>query len=519
MRTVVLVVALALALAGCTGPTTPQSTPPSASAAATPAPAPSPTPTGNWVQLENQRPGTTDWRIRDTANDTELAGYADHASARPGDRVGLRVTTTAPTFVVRAYRLGDYGGTGGRLVWESGALLGVQQPKPTVDAQNMVSATNWSESLALDTADWPEGSYLLKLVGSTGKQKYVPLTLRSADMRGKVVLVSATATYQAYNEYGGYSLYRGRNGFDDRARRVSFDRPYDRQGARLVIGYEQPVIKLAESLGLDLAYTTNLDLEAGLQAYAGAAGLVSPGHDEYWSTRMRQTVESLRDSGTNLAFLGANSVYWRIRFSDSPLGPGRIVDGWKSAAEDPIRNAPDTTAMWRQAPNPVPENSLVGMLYECFPAKGALVVQDPDFFLYAGTGARRGSSYAGLIGVEIDRAYPIAGTPPNLQVVAHSPVQCGTLGTTYADVTYYTTPSGAGVFAAGTMYWTKGLSRPAESDTGIDDPAIDFATTVTTNLFRAMAAGPLGRTHPARGNLDALGASASTRTGSGGAVG
>lgn len=95
-------------------------------------------------------------------------------------------------------------------------------------------------------------------------------------------------------------------------------------------------------------------------------------------------------------------------------------------------------------------------------------------------------------------------------MVAHSPVQCAQVGQTFSDMSYCSSDSGAGVFAAGSMYWTKGLIRPAEKDTGIDGPAGDFATTVTTNLLRAMAAGPMGREHPARPNLTAPGANAST---------
>ena len=42
---------------------------------------------------------------------------------------------------------------------------------------------------------------------------------------------------------------------------------------------------------------------------------------------------------------------------------------------------------------------------------------------------------------------------------------------------------------------------------------------MTLNLVRAMATGPLGHGHPARGDLAALGASTDTSTGTGGRVG
>ena len=213
---------------------------------------------------------------------------------------------------------------------------------------------------------------------------------------------------------------------------------------------------VAESLDLDLAYLTSWELHHDPDVLAGAVAWSRRGTTSTGTVPMRRQVEAARDAGVNLAFLGANALYWRVRYSDH----GRLVTCYKSAALDPKDDAVDTTAKWRQAPRPDPENSLVGMLYEAFPAEADLEVHDPDFFLFAGTGARRGSRYAGLVAVEIDRAYPIAGTPPNLQVVAHSAVPQFQKPDTYSDMTYYTVPSGAGVFAVGTMSWTAGLRGP-----------------------------------------------------------
>jgi len=242
---------------------------------------------------------------------------------------------------------------------------------------------------------------------------------------------------------------------------------------------------------------------------------VSLGHDEYWTTGMRATVTRARDAGTNVAFLGANAVYWRIRFADEVDGQPRTVVGYKSAALDPV-SGPATCAHWRAEPCPDPENSLLGSLYEDFPAQGSLVVEDPAHFLFHGTGARRGSAYPGVIGTEINRAYPIAGTPGTLRIVAHSPVT-GPAGPTYADMTYYTTPSGAGVFSVGTMLWNKVL-RGIDDTFGITASSVAFARTVTDNLLSAMAAGPMGRSHPAVSNLAALHESSRTSTGTGGPV-
>jgi hypothetical protein len=195
--------------------------------------------------------------------------------------------------------------------------------------------------LRIRTTGWPEGSYLLRLQAGA-RARYVPMVVRSRTTAGRLVLVSAVATHQAYNQWGGYSLYKGPDKQAGRASAVSFERPYDRNGAPLVLAYEQGPILMAESLDapdLDLAYVTSWDLHREPDLLAGARGVVSPGHDEYWTVPMRRHVEAARDAGTNLAFLGANAVYWRARFS----GDGRLLTCYKSRTGDPV-HGDETTA-------------------------------------------------------------------------------------------------------------------------------------------------------------------------------
>ena len=337
-----LVRALGAALAVClgvaaSGPSTPPG-PPQRYEAAAPASGPGGVRSGattvgtadvgaGWVGRENAKRGSPGWRIRPgtLASDTQLAGYADRASIRPGEPLHLFVTTTAPSYTVRAYRLGWYGGALARLVSTSPVLRGTVQPAHRLDSRRMVT-TSWRRSATVDTAGWPEGTYLLRLTDSRGLGKYIPVTVRSSTVRGRLVLLNAVITYQAYNTWGGYSLYGGPdNSFATRANAVSFDRPYDQNGARIVTNYEQALIAEAERANLPLAYLTDLDLdlERGVHVLDGARGLVSLGHDEYWTTAMRQRVTAARDHGTNLAFMGANPVYWRVRLHVARWGrPG-----------------------------------------------------------------------------------------------------------------------------------------------------------------------------------------------------
>jgi hypothetical protein len=481
----------------------------------------------SWVAAENARPGTTDWRItpHTVATDAQLAAFADRASVLPGEPTRLFVSSTSPAVRVAAFRVGWYGGKGGRLVWSSTVPAHRQPDATTAPATRMVSAP-WTPTTTVATQGWPEGLYLLKLTASggvaAGRSRYVPLVVRSATAQGRLVLVDASATDAAYNTWGGRSLYGGGPGarvFAQRSYAVSMDRPYDGDGIRKLSQYALGPVRLAESLGLDLGYLTSSDLERP-HVLDGARGLVSLGHDEYWSVAMRRAVEAARAQGTNLAFLGANAAYWRVRFEDSPLGPDRVVVGYKDARLDPLaaQDPAQATTTFRGKPAPDPENSLTGLLYECFPTRADYVVVAPDFPLFRGTGARQGTRVPGLVGAEVDRATPDSTTPAGLEVVAHSPVRCGPRGSTYSDSAYFTSPSGAGTFSTGTMSWALALDGP-RSAMRITAATVAFVRVVTANLFRAMAAGPMARAVPATGNLASFRESGSTSSGTGGPVG
>lgn len=466
-----------------------------------------------WVASENAKPGDDTWRLGTVAGDEELAGYAGAVSVLPGEKVDLHLTSSLGPVGITAHRLGWYGGKLARTVWSTKEPVPVDTgAAPQIGEGHVVSA-NWKAALSVDTKGWPEGSYLFTLRAG-GKDKWVPVTIRSARPEGRLVIVNAVATWQAYNQWGGYSLYKGPDkSFATRSTGVSFDRPYDGSGAARLMNDELGPISVAEQTGLDLAYTTSWDLHRDATSIRGASGVVSLGHDEYWTVEMRKHVEEARDAGTNLAFLGANSLYWRVRFEDTSQGPGRLIRGYKNAAADPIQG-PTTTDMWRRDPSPNPENSLVGMLYECYPASGSMVIHDPSSFLFEGTGVTAGQKISGILGVEVDRVYPIKGTPQTLEIVAHSPVPCAQIGTTYADMTYYTADSGAGVVATGTMGWARAMVTPNQK-TGVTKDSQQFVRRVTTNIYTAMAAGPMAKKHPARPNLEQFSLSSSTSTGTG----
>ncbi|MFD3556784.1 N,N-dimethylformamidase beta subunit family domain-containing protein [Streptomyces goshikiensis] len=464
------------------------------------------------VKAENARPGNADWTVTKAGPARAVEGFADKVSVLPGESFGLHVSTTAPRFTVSAYRMGWYGGARARLVWRSEALPGARQPEHTVDPGTRMVRTRWARTTTVETKDWPEGSYLLRLDAQGGEgQRFVPLTVRSAVTAGRTVVVNAVATWQAYNRWGGYGSYDGPSGgFASRSLAVSFDRPYEYDdGAGLFLTYEAPLIALAERLGIPLAYATTTDVAREKRLLEGAAAVLSLGHDEYWSPEQRAHITAARDAGTNLAVLGANCCFRRIRLEPSDLGADRTLVCYKPSYEqDPgFKRGHPATVDFRSAPGADPESSLLGVIYDGYPVDAPYVVTNPGHWLFEGTGVTEGDRFAHLVGVEYDKVNTGFPTPRPIEILAHSPVVCEGRPS-HQDTAYYTTESGAGVFATGTMRWVEALDAKGDGASGrnhgLDARSGALTTRVTENLLRVFAAGPAGRTHPARDNVKAV---------------
>lgn len=434
---------------------------------------------------------------------TRIEGYADRTSVLPGRSVALRVSATAGSFTVSAFRMGSYGAEQAALAWRGGPYPTVVQPAPVFAPDTRTVTAPWQASATVTATDWPPGAYLLRLEGADGAQSYVPLTVRSPTTVGRIVLVQAVTNWQAYNSWGGSSLYHGPDRrMETRSYAVSFDRPYAEQaGAADFLGNELPLVTFAEKLGIPLGYATDVDLHDDPRLLVGALAVVSPGHDEYYSTGMRNALTAARDAGTNIFFLGANAVYRHIRLSPTGLGPDRLETDYKDAGIDPVtRTDPgESTAQWRRPPVSRPESELVGGFYQCNPGRAKLVVAPMLSWLTEGMGLQPGQELGVLVGPEYDRVDLRVPTPHPLQVLFHSPVRCTGQGgiDDASDVTYYTTPSGAAVFDSGTSKWECALDDQA-CDTGWGDPAtFQVVREVTRRLLMAAMLGPIGARHPA----------------------
>ncbi|MGW2485829.1 N,N-dimethylformamidase beta subunit family domain-containing protein [Streptomyces sp. NPDC001606] len=462
-------------------------------------------------EAEREAPGSADWRLAGTGPPDAVAGYTDRVSVTPGEEFALHVSTTAGAFRVSAFRVGWYGGRQARRIWTSGRIPGRAQSAPLVLPATRTVRADWPATLSVDTDGWPEGAYLLRLETDTGHQRYVPLIVRSTDGTGRTVLLHAPATWQAYNRWGGSSLYAGASGaYATRSLAVSFDRPYDGNGAEKFLVYERPLVVLAERLGVPLAYSTGVDVHRDPAVLRGAHAVVCLGHDEYWTPEQRAHVTAARDAGTNVAFLGANTCFRRVRLEPGEQADGRTVVCYKTSyrADPCYASRPElVTTDYRLPPAADPESSLTGVLYEGYPVDAPYVVHAAGHWLYEGTGVRAGEGFAHLVGVEYDRVVPGMPAPGPLEITAHSPLVCAGRAS-HSDSAYYTTAGGAGVFATGTMRWVEALvagTGELGRDHGMDARTRAFVTRTTENLLGVFARGPAARhappPHPNTGEL------------------
>jgi hypothetical protein len=458
---------------------------------------------------ENSLPGDPHWAIRNLGGEHEIEGYAGKASVLSGESFPLFVSAESSGFSVTAFRLGWYQGTGARKVWQSRTVRGGRQKSPTVVQPTNTVQTDWDPVIEVPTHGWPAGAYLLRLDADSGAQRYVPVTVRSGSCAGAVVLKSCVQTWQAYNLWGGYDLYKDAAGvYANRSLVVSLDRPYDDNGASYFLTYERNVVKLAEHMladgGLKLAYVTSMDISADPNLLDGASALVSMGHDEYWTPQERANVTAARDKGVNLAFMGANAVFRRTRLQSSTLGPARQVVCYKTDyTQDPLygKDPSEVTSDWREPPNSDPESSLIGTIYEGYPADAPYVVSSPDSWVFKGTGVRAGTSFPHLVGIEYDRVNPAYPVRRPIEVLSHSPLTCQG-ASSYGDSAYYTHPGGAGVFNCGTMRWVEAIYGDQPHGITGDTPA--FVMRATMNVLRAFADGPAAARYPARDNLESI---------------
>jgi hypothetical protein len=280
---------------------------------------------------------------------------------------------------------------------------------------------------------------------------------------------------------------------------VSFDRPYaDSVHWRNLWYDEYPLVRFLERNGVDVSYATDADVSRDPASLRRHPLVIFAGHGEYWTKDERDAAEAARDAGVNLAFMGANMVYWQVRYVDG----GSTMVGYKSAA-DPIADKTLTTDRFRDLATPRPECSLIGVQYDGTSWDVDADHPDDAFGVvdaslgnpwFAGTGFAPGATVADSVGYEWDKITPGCATPPLTRLFHWN----GAEGLQGADSVTYTAPSGARVFAAGTLQWAQALDGWRQFTPPVaSDPRMER---FTLNLLSDLGAGeaPEGPPRPPR---------------------
>jgi len=175
------------------------------------------------------------------------------------------------------------------------------------------------------------------------RASHIYFVVRNLDSKAEVLFQTSDTTWQAYNRYGGTSLYGSyREGFPKpRTYVASYNRPFENRAYRavnLVFANEYPAIRFFERNGFDLAYMSGLDVHRFGEKITQHKVYLSVGHDEYWSLQQRRHVEAARDAGVHMMFLSGNEAFWGIRWESTPT-----YTSGKASVE--LRNEMDNIAL------------------------------------------------------------------------------------------------------------------------------------------------------------------------------
>ncbi|HVU15367.1 MAG TPA: DUF4082 domain-containing protein [Candidatus Didemnitutus sp.] len=484
----------------------------------------------NAITIENANTGTpsTTWDVSGSG-DQSIQGFATDISVNKGSTIQFKIDTDAHAYKLDIYRLGYYGGAGARYITTVNptATLPQNQPDPITDATTgLIDCGNWAVS-----AQWAvpstavSGLYIAKVTRTdTGGASHIAFVVRDDSSTSAMVFQTSDTTWQAYNSYGGNSLYVGNP--DGRAYKVSYNRPFiTRDGLTnhdWIFNAEYPMIRFLEANGYDVSYTTGLDSDRRGSLIRNHKIFLSVGHDEYWSGTQRTNVEAARAAGVNLAFFSGNEVFWKTRWENSIDGsntPYRTLVCYKETHADARIDPLDTgaagsiwTGTWRDprfsppADGNRPENALTGTIFIVNgPAADSIAVPAAygkhRFWRNTGVDTQVAGATAtmpaGTLGYEWDQAPADANQPPALQrlslVTLGGESVLDDYGSTYVtgtathSITLYRHSSGALVFSAGSIQWPWGLDANHDGGNLAASTAMKQAT---VNLFADMSVQP-----------------------------
>lgn len=480
----------------------------------------------NSIQDENARTGTpaSQWDVNG-AGDPSIQGFATDISVNTGGTVAFKIKTVAASYTIDIYRMGYYQALGARKVAsvQPSAALPQTQPACLNDSTTGLNdCGNWTLSASWSVpADAVSGIYFARLtrIDVPGdKASHIVFVVRNDSSQSDLLFQTSDTTWQAYNQYGGNSLYVGLPA--GRAYKVSYNRPITTRGTSpedYVFNAEYPMVRWLEANGYDVTYSTGVDADRNGSLIPHHKVYMSVGHDEYWSAGQRANVEAARAAHVHLAFFSGNEIFWKTRWEPSTDGSGtayRTLVCYKEthadAKIDP-QDPPTWTGTWRDprfsppADGGRPENALSGTIFDVNCCTYAIQVPQADgrmrFWRNTAVGLQSSGSTAtlpdGTLGYEWDSDLDNGARPAGLfhlsTTVEDVPQLLLDFGTNYGpgtathSVTLYKHSSGALIFGAGTVQWSWGLDGDHDRGSSLPDGSMQQAT---VNLFADMGVQP-----------------------------
>jgi hypothetical protein len=398
-----------------------------------------------------------------------LESYCWPLSTAAGEPVGLHLSTDAASVDVEVAREG----AAREVVWSASGIPASFHETPS-DAS--ARGCGWPSAIEIPVReDWWSGYYSVTVrAGAESADAFFAVRPRPADP-SPILLVLATTTYHAYNDWGGPSLYTG-------GTRVSFERPMARgflvkpepagrmmqaEPDREAMGYrnwarplglsdwsgasgwwnwERPFTRWAARAGHRIDVAVSWDLEQHPEILDGKRLFVCAGHDEYWSWGMRDALDGFVAGGGNAAILSGNTCCWQVRFEDDH----RAMTSYKYRAdEDPVLGTPEQhllSGAWADRRIGRPETETIGLTFTrggysryglgAPDSPAAYEVHRPDHWVFEGTGLERGDRFGerdAIVAYECDgcalrtdpHGFPVPthadGAPEGLEVLATAP--------------------------------------------------------------------------------------------------
>jgi hypothetical protein len=465
----------------------------------------------NPIVCENALPGAppSSWQV-EGVGDPSIQGFATSMSVNVGQTESFKIKTPASSYHIEILRLGYYGGNGARVIapnFQPTAELPQSQPECLKEpSTGLIDCGNWGVSASWTVPSTAvSGVYIALLTrNDTGGKSQIPFVVRNDSSHSEILLQTSDATWQAYNDYGGNSLYTctvacppGNPQAYKAAYAVSYNRPFDGsfttdRGNSYLYYAEYQMMRWLEKNGYNVSYTSEAEVDTSGALLKNHKVFMSSGHEEYWSAGQRANVVAAREAGVNLAFFSANELFWKTRWAPSTEGsntPSRTLVSYKethfNAPVDP-QDPTVWTGAWRDprfsppADGGQPENALTGQQFEVNSGTSDITVpsQYGKLRMWRNTAVANlepGQSLTlspstGTLGYEwdedVDNGFRPAGefdlsstTVSGVQAFTDYGSILSNNSTATHHLTLYRAPNGALVFGAGTVQWSWGLEN------------------------------------------------------------